>query len=475
MAYWVCGISLVIYSLLWGLSLKERVIVREKQLPGCFYRMGFWLYKRTKSLPVRLFSNGGVLRNLERLHPDLDKEEARAIYYTQKLGLCMAIFLLGPLLAAAIHYQSLAAYVLDAEGNLLRSAMGSADQTVALSASLDGETEQTYTLNVASLRMTYEEVEVIYEAFVQELPTLILGDNESLDEVYFDLNLTDSYEDYPFAVSWQSSASGILAASGEIHASTEGKEVILCAHISYETWEWYESFRAYVLPLTVSELEEQYLLLWEAVEEAEKESRQEEKVALPGTLNGVSVTWQQVVDDYSLPVLGLSLVLLFLLYFLRDRDLQKDIEKRKECLRREYPDIVHKMTLYLGAGMSVRGAFVRLAESGTDKKILEEMIYAGRELKAGISESVVYEHFGKRTGLQEYIRFSALLSQNLRKGNTTLLPRLREEAQKASLERLQNARRRGEEASTKLLVPMVLMLLSVMVMIMVPAFNGITT
>ncbi len=475
MAYWVCGISLVIYSLLWGLSLKEGVIVREKQLPGCFYRMGFWLYKRTKSLPVRLFSNGGVLRNLERLHPDLDKEEARAIYYTQKLGLCLAIFLLGPLLAAAIHYQSLATYVLDAEGNLLRSAMGSADQTVALSASLDGETEQTYTLNVASLRMTYEEVEVIYEAFVQELPTLILGDNESLDEVYFDLNLTDSYEDYPFAVSWQSSASGILAASGEIHASTEGKEVILCAHISYETWEWYESFRAYVLPLTVSELEEQYLLLWEAVEEAEKESRQEEKVALPGTLNGVSVTWQQVVDDYSLPVLGLSLVLLFLLYFLRDRDLQKDIEKRKECLRREYPDIVHKMTLYLGAGMSVRGAFVRLAESGTDKKILEEMIYAGRELKAGISESVVYEHFGKRTGLQEYIRFSALLSQNLRKGNTTLLPRLREEAQKASLERLQNARRRGEEASTKLLVPMVLMLLSVMVMIMVPAFNGITT
>ena len=49
--------------------------------------------------------------------------------------------------------------------------------------------------------------------------------------------------------------------------------------------------------------------------------------------------------------------------------------------------------------------------------------------------------------------------------------RLREEAEKSSAESLLRVRRLGEEAGTKLLVPMVIMLAVIMVMIMVPAFG----
>ena len=63
--------------------------------------------------------------------------------------------------------------------------------------------------------------------------------------------------------------------------------------------------------------------------------------------------------------------------------------------------------------------------------------------------------------------------QNLKRGNSALLERLREEADKAWEEQLQQGRRMGEEAGTKLLVPMVMMLAVVMVMIMVPAFSAI--
>ena len=48
---------------------------------------------------------------------------------------------------------------------------------------------------------------------------------------------------------------------------------------------------------------------------------------------------------------------------------------------------------------------------------------------------------------------------------------LREEMEEALREQLHRCRRIGEEASTKLLVPMVMMLGVVMVMIMVPAFG----
>jgi pilus assembly protein TadC len=100
------------------------------------------------------------------------------------------------------------------------------------------------------------------------------------------------------------------------------------------------------------------------------------------------------------------------------------------------------------------------------------MLYTCRELKSGVSEGNAYEHFGKRTGLQEYIRLCTLMTQNLKKGSASLVPRLREEVDKSLTERIRMGRKLGEEAATKLLVPMVMMLAVVMVMVMLPAFSS---
>ena len=50
--------------------------------------------------------------------------------------------------------------------------------------------------------------------------------------------------------------------------------------------------------------------------------------------------------------------------------------------------------------------------------------------------------------------------------------RLKTEADMAMKEKILRARKTGEEAQTKLLVPMIMMLAVVMVMIMIPAFTG---
>jgi hypothetical protein len=75
--------------------------------------------------------------------------------------------------------------------------------------------------------------------------------------------------------------------------------------------------------------------------------------------------------------------------------------------------------------------------------------------------------------MQEYVRLSNLLLQNLKRGNSSFPERLREEAYKAGEERLQQSRRLGEEAGTRLLVPMVMMLGVVMLLIMFPAFSSL--
>ena len=69
-----------------------------------------------------------------------------------------------------------------------------------------------------------------------------------------------------------------------------------------------------------------------------------------------------------------------------------------------------------------------------------------------------------------YMRFSSIITQNIRKGSEGILNILEQEASQALVERKQEALKRGEVAGTKLLFPMMLMLGLVMAIIMIPAF-----
>ena len=100
----------------------------------------------------------------------------------------------------------------------------------------------------------------------------------------------------------------------------------------------------------------------------------------------------------------------------------------------------------------------------------EEMLYSCYEMQCGVSESSAYERFGKRCGLQPYTKLIGLLSQSMRKGNMALLSDLQKEAEDAQEIRRSVARKKGEEAGTKLLIPMIMMLAIVMVLVMFPAF-----
>ena len=153
------------------------------------------------------------------------------------------------------------------------------------------------------------------------------------------------------------------------------------------------------------------------------------------------------------------------IFFLMDKDLIDQEKKRREYLRLGYPDLVHELALYLVAGMTVRAAFVRLGKKN------EFAARACREIQMGQSEITVYERFGKRAGPREYVKLSTLLCQNVKKGNGTLTARLEEEAILSAEERIRNGKRLGEEAETKLLIPMVTLLAVVMIMIMIPAFS----
>lgn len=105
-----------------------------------------------------------------------------------------------------------------------------------------------------------------------------------------------------------------------------------------------------------------------------------------------------------------------------------------------------------------------------ERPAYEEMSRTAAQLRSGGSESRAYGEFGKRCALQSYLKLGALLEQNQKTGAKSLKSALELEMVSAFEERKNLARRLGEEAGTKLLLPLFLLLGVVMVIIVVPAF-----
>ena len=130
--------------------------------------------------------------------------------------------------------------------------------------------------------------------------------------------------------------------------------------------------------------------------------------------------------------------------------------------------------------MIVRRAWKKIVDDYEEQKerwgirhAYEEMKQTMYEMESGISEAESYDRFGRRCNIQEYMKLGALLSQNLRKGTKGLSQILKIEAIQAFEERKARAKRLGEEAGTKLLLPMFLMLSVVLIIVIVPAFLSI--
>jgi len=480
--YVLVGVIAMGYVALFLLSKGEEVSEVPSSLLKPFYCMGMYVYKRFCMWKTPVMKNEAVEKALQRLHPGENRQQLCTEYYVKKIALCLLIVFVGMLFAVLVRVKTEMEQALGKDGRIVRGEYEEGSRELELYAEMEGMETQSLHLTVEPREYSAEELEELLGEFQMQLPELIQGNNPSLQAVSEPLVLEETYPGYPFTVDWSSDRPEIIAGTGNVLTiPAEERVVVLGAKLSYGAWEWEEQITVCVVPPELTEEECRYRELEEMVLLAESSSRSQGQWNLPESYHGKEIHWSQQVEDYGLLILGVVMVIAVLVFFLADKDLQEELEKRKDSMRRRYPDVVQKLLLYLGAGLTVRTSFQKIAgdyeqgrkEGGSRQPIYEEMLFTCHELQAGVSEGAAYEHFGKRTGLQEYIRLSTLLMQNIKKGNSTLLQRLREEADRAYTEQLQNSRKLGEEATTKLLLPMVLMLLVVMLMIMLPAFSSV--
>lgn len=376
--------------------------------------------------------------------------------------------------------------VTELDAAIPRNSYGEGTKTARVRAMAeDGEEAGDIEVTISEKAYTAEEIQELFQRSIRWLDTKILGENESPDRIEKDMELVTEIKGEPIDVSWELDRYDVMNVYGEINEDSleeEGIPVKLSAVLTYrerkEEQALYECM-VMVCPETLNEKERFLQSLKEEITKNDEETRTKSVFMLPGRIGGREVHFYPVMETRGYVLMIMAALILCLVHALDRQNAEKETEKRRRQMRLDYPEIVSKLTLLLGAGMTVKRAWKRIAEdygkkAGAQKRYAyEEMLYTCREMESGVTESESYERFGRRCGLQEYIKLGALLSQNLRKGTKGLKELLRIEAVQAFEERKARAKRLGEEAGTKLLMPMFLMLLVVLVIVIVPAFLSI--
>ena len=199
---------------------------------------------------------------------------------------------------------------------------------------------------------------------------------------------------------------------------------------------------------------------------------------LPPEWEGKTYRWTRPADHSGEFLAGMFLIAAAAVLLLKGREQAGAEQKRREQLLYEYPELIMKFTLLVQAGMNVRNAFYKMAGDYQKKKeerisiAYEEVMTTCYEMDGGMSEAEAYYRFGERCGQVRYKTLATLLVQNLQKGSRQLSELLEKESIEAWDERKRKARILGEVASTKLLLPMIMMMAVVMAIVMVPAFMG---
>ena len=367
------------------------------------------------------------------------------------------------------------------EANKYISRQGVDEYDTEMEIEVEGLLDKPQRIEIPVTKRTYskDEAKEAIKKGLEEILLTLPGENSSLQNITTDLNLTNEISDLGLSVRWDFGESELIDILGNVHNENLKENINLDIEVdlSYETYE-----ESYIIPITVcpkilSNDERLLKGLIDKISIADKESIQKDGYTLPDTYDGKSLIYHygEAFNFNIIPIMG---VIIAILLYLQEKEKEsRSTENRKRELMKDYPDIVSKLIVFIGAGLSVRQSWESIVidyeneckENNERRYAYEEMVKALAKLKTGIYENTVYKDFGRSCALRQYMKLASLLEQNRRNGLANLHSLLSMESQSAWDERINLARREGEELNTKLLLPLFMMLLIVMMIIIVPA------
>ncbi|MBN2558529.1 MAG: type II secretion system F family protein [Clostridia bacterium] len=162
----------------------------------------------------------------------------------------------------------------------------------------------------------------------------------------------------------------------------------------------------------------------------------------------------------AMPVAGL---------ILPDVDLNARIKRRREEILIDFPAFCTELAIMSGSGLEIQEAWRRASRKDTDSEFYREARFTISRTETGAMFRESLQEFSARMAIPEIHTFVSILSQAIKTGGGSLVEMLRNCACQSWEQRCENARKRGEEASTKLVFPLALGLAGIIIILTAPA------
>lgn len=329
----------------------------------------------------------------------------------------------------------------------------------------------------AKVLSSKEEAKYIKRA-KKEIDESFLGENSDKEHINKNLNLESTYADAFVDCYYDFSPDDFIDLDGTVHFEDIKEDTLItvfCTLDCGDTSEVY-SFPIKILKPEIDDAEGFSYFLKGAMSDADE--AKSEKYVLPEKIANKKISFYRSFDKRGPILLILGILMIPVIIFGEKEKDKKDKKEYQKMLSANYAVIVEKLALFVNAGIRPKEAFRRILDGRKKLKKKGKMENAGyreieemlRSMENGTSEAGAYINLGERTDNKDYRRLSLLLSENLSKGDRFLADELMNEERDAFQKRKHRALALGEEASTKMVFPMVLLLISVMIVLIVPAW-----
>lgn len=197
----------------------------------------------------------------------------------------------------------------------------------------------------------------------------------------------------------------------------------------------------------------------------------DEYVYLPDQVAGKKIDWKSAVGESPFKYMIIGCILFLGVSFITFKKIDEKYNQRLLALQKEYPYLISVLILYMETGLSLSQAWLHLCKTyeGNNSEVSQELAKTVNNIKTGKSIDVVFSDFASSCNLKEYRKLSQLITQNIRRGSASILDLLRQEMIMLEKDKMNFAKILAKKAETKLLIPLMIMLILVFIIILAPS------
>ena len=414
-----------------------------------------------------------MIRSQQLTDEERCRKESENFVLTQALLLAALILLLavtaaGTVILSITHPDSVA---------IERKGFGEGDKEIPLVLSRQGANKQ-YLFKIGEKEITPKEEERMFKSLFKELGKEMSGENVSLEQVKEQLNFPSSLKGYPFSLSYQPADIDVIDLNGalgkkatELHSDPLQTDITVTA-----VYEAHRQTHIYHVAVIAGDAKKktQFEKAREELVRQEEESRNQSRFNLPSSVMGIKVKGPENNPFFTLMVSALLITAAIPFYrhfSMRDKAERSRIESEKD-----FSLIVHLFALFMGTGLSFQSSVARINQAYTEGKLTPQRRAAfdriesmERMMRDGLSSKEALKKWAAGYSFPGYQKLALILIQCLTKGQKEAVMMMEKEERRAFADRIDKARKEGEEAGTGLLFPMVVLLAATMILIMFPA------